>query len=188
MIISVTIGGALSFELSESGTMKRPPRSSAEPLGNKHVIFRTAWVTAAMVVSILLSFQWALDQGYSLSRSRSVAFSTLVASSVAYGLNCRSLTDFSLGASLWRPNVPFWTSALLVLALQVLIVHTPIVNRFFSCESHDVAAGSCAAMGSGEWFVASAAAVALFILVEIEKALVTAVRGGSATVTRAKND
>ncbi len=39
--------------------MSRGPRSSKKLLVGKHIIFRTVWVTAVLVVAIIGSFRWA---------------------------------------------------------------------------------------------------------------------------------
>ena len=86
--------------------MERKPRSSHEPLVGSHIMLRTTWFTSALVVAIIGIFQWALSVGYSVGHARAVAFTLLVTSSVFYGGNCRSVLEFALGKSLWRPNVP----------------------------------------------------------------------------------
>lgn len=172
MIISVSLGGALSFEPEEDGIMTRKPRDSALPLVSKYIMFRTLWLTSAMVVAIIGIFNWAHDgKHYPVGQARAVAFTLLVISSVFYGLNCRSTTEFSLGPSLLRPNKAFWFSFLLVPTMQAIIVHIGPINQFFSCESRDVANGQCVTMGSLEWGPIIGIAVALFLLVELEKAL-----------------
>lgn len=171
MIISISLGGAISFEVAEAGIMARKPRASSKPLVGKHILFRTFWVTSAMVVAIIAIFQWALAAGYPVGQARAVAFSLLVTSSVFYGLNCRSVHEFALGKSLFRPNVPFWISCVAVMALQVAIVHVDAVNKFFSCESEEIAHGECATLRGEEWAPIVGISVALFLAVEAEKAL-----------------
>ena len=166
MIISVTLGGALSFELAQDGLMERKPRPPREPLVSTYVMFRTAWVTMVMVASIIWVFQWSLERGYAIGEARAVAFTLLVVMCAVYGLNCRSVDEFALGPSLVRPNRPFWISCAVVLALQAGIVHVAFINKFFSCEAdegEDEAA--CPAMAVGDWGVVFALATALFVLV-----------------------
>jgi len=122
MIISVSLGGSLSFEVAEGGIMQRKPRPSSEPLINTHIALRTFWITSAMCAAIIGIFLWSLQQGYPVGQARAVAFSLLVTSSVFYGLNCRSVREFALGKSLFRPNRPFWTSCIVIMVLQVIRV------------------------------------------------------------------
>ena len=172
MIISVTLGGALSFEMEEKGIMQRKPRRSNEPLVDSKILLRTFWLTSAMVVAIIGVFKWSLSLGYVVGQARAHSFTLLVVSSVFYGLNCRSSTEFALGPSILRPNAPFWASFVLVPALQAILVHVAPINQFFSCESIDIASGHCAPLGKLEWGVILAVAVLLFILVELEKAFI----------------
>jgi Ca2+-transporting ATPase len=172
MIISVSLGGALSFEPEETGIMERKPRRSNEPLVDSKILLRTLWLTAAMVVAIIGAFKWSLSLGYVVGQARAHSFTLLVVSSVFYGLNCRSSTEFALGPSILRPNAPFWASFVLVPALQAILVHVAPINQFFSCESIDIASGHCAPLGKLEWGVILAVAVFIFLLVELEKAFV----------------
>ena len=177
MIISVTLGGALSFEQAEEGVMKRRPRPSSEPLVSSHVVFRTAWVTTAMVASIIGIFRWALEQGAPIGEARAVAFSLLVATCVIYGLNCRSVDEFALGPSLLRPNRPFWVSCIVVMCLQLVLVHASAINQFFSCEVEEVQGGECRAMSVSSWGPILAISVALFVLVSREGCCCPSSRG-----------
>jgi len=177
MVISVTLGGALSFEPEEKGIMERKPRSSNTPLVSKFLLFRTFWLVATMVVAIIGIFHWAHEpeskggKGYTVGQSRAAAFTLLVISSVFYGLNCRSQNEFALGSSLLRPNKVFWFSFILVPVMQAIIVHIGPINEFFSCEARDVAVGHCKPMGALEWGPIIGISVAIFLLVELEKKL-----------------
>ena len=172
MVISVTFGGALSFEVEEAGLMQRKPRRANEPLVSASILFRTFYLTTLIVISILGIFTWSLSLGNPVGQARAAAFTLLVICSVFYGLNCRSTTEFALGRALLRPNRVFWASVVGVSSLQAILVHVAGINQFFSCESKDVAEGHCAPMGSLEWGVIIAVAVLLFTLVELEKAFV----------------
>ena len=179
MIISVTMGGALSFEMEEKGIMERKPRRSNEPLVDSKIMFRTLWCTATMVVAIIGVFQWSLSVGFVVGQARAHAFTLLVITSVLYGLNCRSSSEFALGPSLLRPNVAFWCSFVAVPALQAILVHVAAINQFFSCESHDIKEGHCAPLGKVEWGLIIAVSVLIFILVELEKAFVLPLMSGA---------
>jgi len=169
MIISVTLGGALSFEVEEAGMMKRKPRASNEPLVGTKIIYRTIYVTALMVVAIIGIFVWGESLHWPIGRCRAAAFTLLVISSTFYGLNCRSNSEFALGASLLRPNRVFWGSFLGVSAVQAIIVHVDGINQFFSCESVDITNGVCTTMGGVEWGVIIAVSLLIFFIVELEK-------------------
>ena len=172
MIISVTIGGAISFEVAEDGIMERKPRKSNKPLVGKHILFRTAWVTAVMVVSIIGIYEWSIRSlGSDVGKARAAAFTLLVVSSAFYGLNCRSVHEFAFGKSLFRPNPAFWFSFILVIGIQALVVHVDGINKFFSCESEEIAEGHCSTLGGTEWGVIFGISIGLMLLVEAEKAL-----------------
>ena len=174
MIISVSLGGAISFEVAEEGIMTRKPRASNKPLVGKHILFRTFWITSLMVVAIIGIFEWSLSLGYEVGQARAAAFTLLVTSSVFYGLNCRSVHEFALGRSILRPNKTFWFSVVFVMTLQAIIVHVDGINKFFSCEAEEInhlPRTQCVTMGGLEWGVIFGISIALFFLVELEKAL-----------------
>ncbi len=172
MVISVTFGGALSFEVEETGMMQRKPRKASEPLVSTAILFRTFYATSVLVIAIIGIFKWSLSIGNVVGQARAAAFTLLVISSVFYGLNCRSTTEFALGPSLLRPNSAFWASVVGVSALQAILVHVAPINRFFSCETIDVTLGHCEPLGKLEWGVILAVSVFIFLLVELEKAFV----------------
>ena len=190
MIISVTLGGALSAEIAEKGVMERPPRASNQPLVGKHILFRTFWVTTLMVIAIIGIFEWSLSLGYPVGHARATAFTLLVTACVVYGINCRSVHEFALGKSLFYPNRSVWISVVVVMGLQALIVHVKVggrwegrgeevapmpmhaplnarvqeINRFFSCETKD-AENVCQPITGNEWGVIFAISFAIFFLV-----------------------
>jgi magnesium-transporting ATPase (P-type) len=167
MIISVTLGSAIAFEIEEDGIMERPPRAASQPLIGKHILFRTFWLTTLFVIAIIGLFEWSLFQGNEVGQARAAAFTLLVTGSVFYALNCRSIHEFALGKSIVRPNRAFWISCVLVLGIQALIVHVDAINRFFSCESRDIADGHCHTMGGLEWGPIFGISAALFVLVSV---------------------
>jgi ABC-type dipeptide/oligopeptide/nickel transport system permease component len=136
MIISVTLGGALSFELAEAGVMKRRPRPSSEPLVSTRVVFRTAWVTTAMVASIIgiflgtLASIWANRAGDRAILVGSTLFVTLpnfVLAPILVYIFCLQLNYLP---QIWKPDRPegdFWY---LVLPVAVLAARpTALLTR-----------------------------------------------------------
>jgi len=174
MIIAVSLGGALSFEVAEEGIMERKPRASNQPLVGKHILLRTFWITTINVIAIIGIFHWVITLGHPIGQARAAAFTLLVTSSVFYGLNCRSNSEFALGKSLLRPSKPFWISCIVVMGLQALIVQVQHINRFFSCETGE-SFEDRHPIGGPEWGVIFAVSIAIFVLVRavVERSCLT---------------
>lgn len=159
MITSITMGIAVAFEPAEPDVMRRPPRRPTKRLLGKQILWRTVFVAALMVAAILGAFQLNLNLGTSLPVARAEAFTTLVLCEVMYAFNARFLRSSSLSRRSFRGNPTFFYSIVITVGLQVLLVHAPGVNEFFSC----------APMGGDEWGRAIGFAFGVFFIIEIEK-------------------
>src|SRR5512146_978916 len=91
MVTAVTLSMALAFEPSEAGVMHRPPRSPAEPLLNRFLLWRILFVSCMMVIGSLGFFLWEQALGASIEVSRTVAVNALVMGEIFYLFNCRYL-------------------------------------------------------------------------------------------------
>jgi len=161
MITSVTMGIAIAFEPAEPDVMKQPPRPSAKRIFGKQALWRCIFVSGLMVVAILGQFQWNLDINTSLNMARAEAFTTLVMCEIAYAFNTRFLRSSSLSLRIFQGNKWFYFAIFATAGLQVLLVHVPYLNYFFSNEPLDgIGWGRCIGL-----------ALVLFIIVEIEKYL-----------------
>jgi magnesium-transporting ATPase (P-type) len=75
--------------------------------------------------------------------------------------NCRSLTESSLRPRLWFTNPAAWLSVGLLIVLQGLFVYVPVMNLWFHT----------APLAAREWLLPIGVGLAIFLLVEVEKAL-----------------
>jgi Ca2+-transporting ATPase len=82
LFINVVTNGlqdiALGFEPPEGDELHRPPRPPSEGLLSRTLWFRTALAGAWMALSILVAFNWALDQGYAEVHARTLALTIFV--------------------------------------------------------------------------------------------------------------
>lgn len=161
MVTAVTLALALSFEKSESGVMRRPPRAVGEPILSGFMLWRIAFVSALLTVGPFALFLWESGRGVGLDESRTVAVNALVMGEIVYLFNCRYLLApvFSRAGLFGNPVVLLTIGVLLV--LQLSFTYLVPMQQMFGTVAIDLAA----------WTRIVAFGVLLFVAVEIEKAL-----------------
>jgi magnesium-transporting ATPase (P-type) len=162
MVTAVTLALTLAFEPAETRVMRRPPRDPGAPIFSGYFLWRTLLVSMILVAGTLGIFQWELTHGASLESARTAAVNTLVMFEVFYLLNSRFLIEPS-----WHPRVllgnPYVPLAIgLVIGLQLLYTYAPLMQAAFHT----------AALAADTWLRILAIALTVFVIVEIEKALV----------------
>jgi magnesium-transporting ATPase (P-type) len=162
MVTAVTLGLALAFEPAEPDVMRRPPRDPAAPILSPFLSWRLVFVSVLLVIGIFGLFVWEIGNGASLAAARTVAVNMLVAGEIVYLINSRRIQ----GACWTRDGLfgsqPALIAIAIVTGLQLLITYLPLMQSLFGT----------AAIGPGAWARVAAVAVVLFLLVELEKALV----------------
>lgn len=161
MVCAVTLGIALAFEDPEPDVMDRPPRA----LGGS-LIDRTAAVRI-LLVSLLLGgvsmalFYIELDLGAPVDVARTLAVNMLVIGQIWYLFNTRSLRGHSFRADLFTTNGVSWAAVSVLFVLQLLFTYAPLMH---------VAFGS-APLQLRHWALIMALGAALFLVIEVEKAI-----------------
>ncbi len=170
MITAVTLALALAFEDGEADLMKRPPRPVGEPLLTRFMIWRILFVSLLMVLGTFGLFLWERSQGTDLATARTIAVNALVVAEVFYLLNARFLTASVLNANGLFGNRYALAAIAVVLCFQLLFTYLPLMQTFFGT----------AAIDTGAWARILGFGVALFLLVEGEKAVLRRRRARSA--------
>jgi magnesium-transporting ATPase (P-type) len=161
MVTTVALDIALAFEPAEGGIMQRPPRPPREPLITRLLLFRLAYVTVLMIAAAFFVFEWELARGVSLEAARTATVHMLVIGELVYLFNCRRFVASSLDWSgLTGNRIALYVSAPLV-ALQLLLTYEPTLQSLFATAALDAAA----------WALIVALALAKFLAVELEKAV-----------------
>jgi magnesium-transporting ATPase (P-type) len=173
MVVAVTLALALGFEPREADVMQRPPRDPAEPLLTGFLAWRLVFVSAILVAGVFGMFLWEHGTGVSIEADRTVAVNTLVMAQVFYLFNARYITAPSYTWTGLTGSRYVLLSATLIILLQLAFTYVPAMQRLF---------GS-AALGVAEWTRILGIAAAVFVLVELEKALLR--RHVSAQIPRA---
>jgi magnesium-transporting ATPase (P-type) len=166
MVTTVALDIALAFEPAEGGVMQRPPRPPAEPLITRLLLFRLAYVTVLMIAAAFFVFEWELARGVSLEAARTATVNMLVTGELVYLFNCRRFVASSLNWSgLTGNRIALYVAAPL-LALQLLLTYEPTLQTLFATAALDAPA----------WALIVALALAKFLAVELEKAVLRRLR------------
>jgi Ca2+-transporting ATPase len=151
---------SLACEPAEPGVVNRPPRPSREGLISWIMAERAILVGLLIGGGVLYKFLYSLDQGLSLEKSRTIAFTTMVFFQLFQAWNSRSETR-----SLYRLN-PFsnpylFLSMVAATLAQLAVIYLPGLAWLFRTEP----------INPKEWLLIAAMTVSVVILVEIHKLL-----------------
>ena len=160
MITAVTLALSLAFEPAEHKVMRRPPRRPEEPLLSGLLIERIILVSVLMVIATFGLFMWARQQGASLELARTLAVNTLVVGEAFYLFNSRYLTASSLNAGALTGNRYALIATAIVLLFQALFTYAPPMQVLFHTRPLDAL----------HWLLIAGAGLAVFLVVETEKA------------------
>jgi len=172
MVTSVTISLALAFERVEPGAMKRPPRPANTPLLDGYFIWRIIFVSVLIGGCTLWLSQWLYDKSHSEALVRTVILQTIVMGQAFHLFNSRSIRGSAFKHGLFdnKAIIVVWV---LMLLLQSAITYLPFMNAAFGTMPMEL----------GYWKYPVALGVLVFVVVEIEKAVMRGIdksrrRGG----------
>jgi magnesium-transporting ATPase (P-type) len=161
LITAVTLSLAFAFEPGEEGVMRHGPRPPSEPLLTRPLVLRMVFVSLLMVVVTFSVFEWELLRGSSLELARTSAVNMLVVSELFYLFHARHFTRSAFRLETFTGNPVAIGVSLLMVALQLLFTYAPFMQAVFQTRAMDL----------NSWSVIGALACALFVLIELEKAL-----------------
>ena len=161
MVTTVTLAIALAFEPAEDGVMQRPPRPPAEPLITRLVLARVAYVSVLVMGVTFAMFQWELGRGAALEEARTAAVNMLVLAQIVYLFNSRRFVAHSFAPATLTGNPLALWAALGLIALQMAFTYLPLMQTLFHTT----------AIGPEVWLRMTGLAAGVFLLVEIEKAV-----------------
>jgi len=125
------LGLGLGVEPAEPGTMKKPPRDPKASLFSEGLGFHVLWVGVVIgVVALGLGYAFYDPANPSDTTWQTMMFSVLAFSQIGQALASRS-TQASLFQLGLRSNPVILGLAVLVLALQLLVIYLPALDEFF---------------------------------------------------------
>ena len=158
MVTAVTLALALSFEPTEPGVMKRPPRDTDAPILGSYFLWRVIFVSLLIGGLTLMLYYWLRQNGYDLDISRTIAVNTLVAGQLFYLFNCRRMYEPSIGKGFFNNQYVFLAVGVLIV-LQLVFTYTPFMNEWFGTSPHQ----------ASYWLYPLAGGFLVFWIVEFEK-------------------
>lgn len=171
MITAVTLSLALAFEPPEANVMRRTPRDPAEPLLSGFLVWRIVLVSLLLVAACFGLFLWELERGMSVEAARTVAVNMLVAGEMVYLFNSRYVYAPALNWKGMFGNRYVLFAIALLAPMQLLFTYWSVMQSWFGTGGIDLVA----------WTRIVACAVAVFAVVEIEKAIMRRALGRAAT-------
>ncbi len=149
---------ALAFEPGEPGVENKPPRPPKEGVMNRRLVERTLIVSILIAIGVVYIFTYAMNQGYSLEKARTMAVTTMVFFQFFQAWNARSELKSVFRLSPFSNKFLFISMFLAVLA-QVTVVYSPALQWVFRTE----------ALALYDWVKIIAMSASVIVLVELDK-------------------
>ena len=161
MVTAVTLSLALAYEPAEADIMSRPPRRPGASMIDPSLLAQVLFVSLLIGAATLMAFEIARSWDLSLAASQTMAVNTLVLAQATYLFSTRFLRQSSLRVDTLTTNPVVWISVAALVVVQAVFVYAPFMHSWF---------GS-AAVGPREWLLPLGLALAVFLLVEVGKAV-----------------
>lgn len=161
MITAVTLALSLAFEPKERGLMLRPPRPPNQPLLNNHLIWRVAFVSVIIMGGTLGLFQWELTHDSDIDRARTIAVNTLVMFEIFYLFSSRFILAPVCSWQGIMGNHYVLLAIAILIVFQLGFTYLPVMQTLFGTYAIEISA----------WPQIIVIASSVFILVEVEKAI-----------------
>ena len=152
-------GLALSIEPKEKGVMSRVPRPPSESIFSNGMWQQIIFIGLLIGALSLFAQYWALN--YSPEYWQTMVFTTLTLSQLMNVMAIRSERESILTIGFFS-NKALVTAVLSTIALQLLVIYTPLGNEWFKTQALPIT----------ELLICFALASVVFIVVEGEKALI----------------
>ncbi|SDO78016.1 ATPase, P-type (transporting), HAD superfamily, subfamily IC [Filomicrobium insigne] len=166
LITAVTLGLALAFEPSESGTMRRPPRPRDEPLLTGGLIWHIILISMLFLVAVFGIYAYATSRSYPPALAQTMAMNTLVVLEIFHLFFIRNIYSTSLTWAAVRGTPIVWGCVITVTVAQFAITYLPVFQAAFGTQSVSLQDG----------MLTVAVGVVFFMLIETEKQMRLAFR------------
>jgi len=167
LITSITLGLALAFEPTETGTMARPPRARNMPILSGGLVWHVVLVATLFMAAVFGIFTYAIDKGFPLALAQTMAMNTLVVLQIFHLFFIRNIHGTSLTWAAARGTRVVWTVVIVVTAAQFSVTYLPPLQAVLGTRSVPLMDG----------LLIVAIGVAFFALIEIEKQIRLGLRG-----------
>lgn len=135
LITAITLGLALAFEPSESGTMRRPPRPRDAPLLTGVLVWHIVVVSTLFLGAVFGIYAYAVDRGYDQALAQTMAMNTLVVLEIFHLFFIRNIHGTSLTWAEARGTRVVWSCIAVVTAAQFAITYLPPLQSVFGTRN-----------------------------------------------------
>ena len=135
LVTGVTLGLALAFEPSETGTMRRPPRPRDAALLSGELIWHILLVSTLFVIAVFGIFVYAIDKGHSVALAQTMAVNTLVVLEIFHLFFIRNIYGTSLAVKALRGTPIVWFSVIVITAAQFAVTYLPPLQAIFGTQA-----------------------------------------------------
>jgi calcium-translocating P-type ATPase len=167
LITGITLGLALAFEPTETGTMARPPRARNAPILSGGLVWHVVLVAVLFLAAVFGIFTYATGKGYPLALAQTMAMNTLVVLEIFHLFFIRNIHSTSLTWAAARGTRMVWGVVIAITAAQFAVTYLPPLQT--------VLGTSPVPLMDGLLIVAIGAA--FFALIEIEKQIRLGLKG-----------
>jgi magnesium-transporting ATPase (P-type) len=141
--------------------MRRPPRPRNEPLLTGALAWHVVLVSILFLSGVFGTYAYAVDQGYSLELSRTIALNTLVVMEIFHLFFIRNIYGTSLTWAAVGGTRVVWATVIAVTTAQLAITYLPPLQKIFATE----------AVPFFDGVIIVGVGIALFAIIETEKQL-----------------
>jgi P-type Ca2+ transporter type 2C len=131
LIIDPACSIVFESEREESDIMRRPPRSSSQPLFSRQMLSLSFLQGLFSLVVVLIVFKVSLMLGQTEGQARALTFVSLVATNIALILTNRSWSKHIFSSLMIFNKSLAWVIASVVLCLS-LVLYVPFLKHIFS--------------------------------------------------------
>jgi calcium-translocating P-type ATPase len=167
LITAITLGLALAFEPTETGTMARPPRPRHAPILSGELVWHVILVATLFLAAVFGIFTYAIDRGYPLALAQTMAMNTLVVLEIFHLFFIRNIHSTSLTWAAARGTKVVWTVVVAITAAQFAVTYLPPLQAVLGTSPVPPMDG----------LLIVAIGAAFFALIEIEKQIRLGLRG-----------
>ncbi len=159
LITAITLGLALAFEPTESGTMARPPRARDAPILSGELVWHVVLVAGLFLAAVFGIFRYAIDRGYPIELAQTMAMNMLVVLEIFHLFFIRNIHGASLTWAAAKGTKVVWTVVVAITAAQFAVTYLAPLQAVFGTQ----------AVPAGDGILIVAIGAAFFAAVEIEK-------------------
>lgn len=161
LVTGVTLGLALAFEPTESGTMSQPPRPNDSSLVGGPLIWHILFVTILFMLAIFGLYTYAMDKGYAPAVAQSMSLNMLFVLEIFHLFFIRNIFGTSLTWAAARGTKAVWICIIIIIPAQLVVTYWPFAQRIFGTAPVSFSDGA----------LILAIGAVFFVIIEVEKQL-----------------